>query len=1228
MRCCRNLLGGLALMALAISGCGGGSSSSSVKVGVTLNTSAVTLPVNGSVQFSALVSNASDTTVAWSACQTTSTTSNGTTTVTANTSTCVSGGNTTLGTVSTTGLYTAPTTVPNPNTVAVVATANADKTATATAIVTLDSGIRVLISPPTATVGLNEQFQFHSLVVGTTNTAVNWTLCVPVAATSTTAATCNSASGIGSIDSNGVYTAPSTLPTNLTANNSLSVQATSQADQSQFSTATVVLTTATDPTVTSIYPQHVGQGADFINVFISGTGYLSTTNVLVNGQPVVSQFFSAASLRAVIPPQIVSSTSSSLTIQVQRQGGTPINCAPNPNQCVMNVDPVRPAIVAASPDSVPAGGGSIEFNVDGGYFGSGTGGSSPAVSALYNGQPAPVINVTPRQLDVTLGNVSTPGLYQVAAVNSLVAAPAAAPANRAVTNFAVQSLPASASLLVSSISQPGALKPVAIGINSATGTAVVVNHDSNNLTLIDLTGGTPTVVAGGPIGVGNGPTSVAVDSARNLAVVTNTSDNTLSVVNLATRAVTTVSANVQKAPFGVAVNPLTGIALVAYQNTNIGTLFDLTQNPPVMAGVVSLPTGPNPHVAVEPRLNWAMVTPGGGGLFSIVDLAHHNSNSIAANGAVRVSSNSTVTITTSTPHDLITGDAVFITGVSDNSFNGIFTVASAPTSTTFTFTQVGPNATSGGGTALYSRPLATVALSLSVAGISVNTETKTALLTDASSSSAIVMSLLDQTITGVPVGAGGSVASALNPFTNMGITINPANNTASFIDPTVPVQVGAIALPGTTPAAIALDAGTNVALIANSGSNDVTAISLGAIKPLELDQIVLPTTRELNADLTLASASDLPVTLIGKGFQAGAVARMDGVTLAPSGPVTDRQMTVSIPGALLGSPRRFSIDVQNPDTSVSNVEAFSVVQAVNLSTAACATPAPAAVAVDDNRNIALVAESGCKNLDLVDLNSGAITASVAVGTNPQGVAVNPAVGHAVVTNRSDNTASIIDLTNLATAPTVVSVGGEPLGVDINLDDNTAVVANSNVNSNTVSVFSADSSATANTIGANAASPTAVAVDYLDQLVGVANSTGNNISVFDISDPATPAFRFVLSGPSQPTGIVYDPVNDQFIASSSLSNSVFFVDPITQTITSSRVGINPSAIALNYQTSTLVTANTASNTLSVMDVITRKVKANLGIPGTKMIAIAIHRERNLAVVVDQVNNQLLFVPLPK
>lgn len=62
-------------------------------------------------------------------------------------------------------------------------------------------------------------------------------------------------------------------------------------------------------------------------------------------------------------------------------------------------------------------------------------------------------------------------------------------------------------------------------------------------------------------------------------------------------------------------------------------------------------------------------------------------------------STNVVTVTTNAAHDFTTGRSVTLAGVTDTSFNGTFTIASTPTSTTFTFAQTAANATSSGGTA-------------------------------------------------------------------------------------------------------------------------------------------------------------------------------------------------------------------------------------------------------------------------------------------------------------------------------------------------------------------------------------------------------------------------------------------------------------------------------------------------------------------------------------------------
>lgn len=102
----------------AVRGGLGGDSEKKPPVAVTIGPAATTLAVNGTQQFSASASGSGNGAVTWAV--------NG-----------VAGGNAVVGTISSAGLYAAPSAVPSPNRVTVSATSLADASASASAEVTI-----------------------------------------------------------------------------------------------------------------------------------------------------------------------------------------------------------------------------------------------------------------------------------------------------------------------------------------------------------------------------------------------------------------------------------------------------------------------------------------------------------------------------------------------------------------------------------------------------------------------------------------------------------------------------------------------------------------------------------------------------------------------------------------------------------------------------------------------------------------------------------------------------------------------------------------------------------------------------------------------------------------------------------------------------------------------------------------------------------------------------------
>lgn len=136
-----------------------------------------------------------------------------------------------MGLIDAQGLYTAPAGLPSSTAITISATTQATPAKSASAQVTLLSDISVVLAPPAPSVELGATQRFSASIssAGKPDTTIRWSLA---------GAACPFA--CGSMDALGNYTAPQNLP----APASVSVVATSAADSSRQSTATVHLTSS------------------------------------------------------------------------------------------------------------------------------------------------------------------------------------------------------------------------------------------------------------------------------------------------------------------------------------------------------------------------------------------------------------------------------------------------------------------------------------------------------------------------------------------------------------------------------------------------------------------------------------------------------------------------------------------------------------------------------------------------------------------------------------------------------------------------------------------------------------------------------------------------------------------------------------------------------------------------------------------------------------------------
>jgi hypothetical protein len=262
---------------ISLVACGGKS------VTITLTPTTVTVATSQSQQFTATVTNASNSAVTWEV--------NG----------IIGGNSATVGSITSGGYYTAPTTVPNPSQVTITALPTADTKKQATATLTVVLGANLSISPSSVTVGTGGQQTFYVTSNGAAISGQTFTL----SCQSSVAGACGS---VSSTDSYGIYTAPSTPPpggtviltvhyTNasgtFTTSASITVQASAQTTAGQYA-----FTLAGNGNGAPYYAAgsftfdgagHVTTGAETVNangtvstLTLSGTYTFSSTDQRVN----------------------------------------------------------------------------------------------------------------------------------------------------------------------------------------------------------------------------------------------------------------------------------------------------------------------------------------------------------------------------------------------------------------------------------------------------------------------------------------------------------------------------------------------------------------------------------------------------------------------------------------------------------------------------------------------------------------------------------------------------------------------------------------------------------------------------------------------------------------------------------------------------------------------------------------------------------------------------------
>jgi len=270
---------------------------SAAVVSVALTPASGTLTAAQNEQFTATVGGSSKTSVTWSLSPA-------------------------VGSISTAGLYTAPSLIASSQTVTVKATSVADTTKSATATLTL-TPVSISMTPAAVSLLPSQNQTFSTVVAGSSNTGVTWSISPAVGSLASSATTA-------------VYVAPSSAPTT----QSVTITATSVADPSKTATAIITIMQAVSvsltPSTTSLAPA----GSQQFAAAVSGSTNTAVTWTVSPATGTISAAGLYTAPSTIPGPQTVTVTAQSVA-DPTKSASAAINLSPPAGSFSYYVDSVN-----------------------------------------------------------------------------------------------------------------------------------------------------------------------------------------------------------------------------------------------------------------------------------------------------------------------------------------------------------------------------------------------------------------------------------------------------------------------------------------------------------------------------------------------------------------------------------------------------------------------------------------------------------------------------------------------------------------------------------------------------------------------------------------------------------------------------------------------------------------------------------------------------------------------
>lgn len=303
---------------------------------------------------------------------------------------------------------------------------------------------------------------------------------------------------------------------------------------------------------------------------------------------------------------------------------------------------------------------------------------------------------------------------------------------------------------------------------------------------------------------------------------------------------------------------------------------------------------------------------------------------------------------------------------------------------------------------------------------------------------------------------------------------------------------------------------------------------------------------------------------------------------------------VAVPRLALAQPYAYVANIGSDDLSIIDLGTASVIKTIAVGSD------PDGVAVTPDGARVYVANFLSDSVSVIDTTTNTVAGSIDVGTGPVGVVVTPDGAFAYVANRESNTVSVIE-TATSSLINTIPVGPGPNAVALTPDGTAAYVTNSFTKSpGTVSVIATATNAVIATVPVYR-NPNRLAVTPDGRFAYVTNFRSWNVAVIDTATN-TVAATIPLFG--RPSGVTINP-NGASAYVVTLGGSVAVIETATNALTNViAVGASPYGIAPTRTGSVAYVANFDSGSVSVVDLVDETEAATIAV-GLKPFAVALN-----------------------